>query len=73
MADDKVFNTLEDIADELISSNKKVHLIYAFNATGKTRLSTILKDKLNISENDGESKYFILTLLQKIFLLGKMI
>ena len=56
MADDKVFNTLEDIADELISSNKKVHLIYAFNATGKTRLSTILKDKLNISENDGESK-----------------
>ena len=56
MADDKVFNTLEDVADELISSNKKVHLIYAFNATGKTRLSTILKDKLNISENDEESK-----------------
>lgn len=56
MADDKVLNTLEDIADELISSNKKVHLIYAFNATGKTRLSTILKDKLNISENDEESK-----------------
>ena len=56
MADDKVFNTLEDIADELISSDKKVHLIYAFNATGKTRLSTILKDKLNISENDEESK-----------------
>lgn len=28
MADDKVFNTLEEIADELISSNKKVHLIY---------------------------------------------
>lgn len=56
MANDKVFNTLEDVADELISSNKKVHLIYAFNATGKTRLSTILKDKLNISENDEESK-----------------
>ena len=56
MADDKVFDTLEDVADELISSDKKVHLIYAFNATGKTRLSTILKDKLNISENDEESK-----------------
>ena len=56
MADDKVFNTLEDVADDLISSDKKVHLIYAFNATGKTRLSTILKDKLNISENDEESK-----------------
>ena len=56
MADEKVFNTLEDVADDLISSDKKVHLIYAFNATGKTRLSTILKDKLNISENDEESK-----------------
>ena len=56
MADDKVFNTLEDVADDLISSDKKVHLIYAFNATGKTRLSTILKDKLNISENEKESK-----------------
>lgn len=56
MADDKVFDTLEDVADELISSDKKVHLIYAFNATGKTRLSTILKDKLNISENNEESK-----------------
>ncbi len=53
---DKVFNTLEEIADELISSNKKVHLIYAFNATGKTRLSMILKDKLNVSENEKESK-----------------
>ena len=56
MADDKVFNTLEDVADNLISSDKKVHFIYAFNATGKTRLSTILKDKLNISENEKESK-----------------
>lgn len=56
MADDKVFNTLEEIADELISSNKKVHLIYAFNATGKTCLSMILKDKLNVSENDEESE-----------------
>ena len=56
MSDDKVFNTLEDVADELISSDKKVHLIYAFNATGKTRLSTILKNKLNISENNEELK-----------------
>ena len=56
MPDDKIFNTLEDVAEELISNDKKVHLIYAFNATGKTRLSIILKDKLNISENDEESK-----------------
>lgn len=56
MADDRIFNTLEEIADELISSNKKLYLIYAFNATGKTRLSTILKDKLNVLENDEESE-----------------
>ena len=54
MAYEKNFNTLEDVADELISSTKKLHLIYAFNATGKTRLSMILKDKLNVLENDDE-------------------
>lgn len=43
MPDDKIFNTLEDVAEELISNDKKVHLIYAFNATGKTRLSIILR------------------------------
>ena len=31
--------TLEQIANELKSKNKKVQLIYAFNGTGKTRLS----------------------------------
>ena len=56
MPDDKIFNTLEEVADELISSNKKLHLIYAFNATGKTRLSMILKDKLNVEENGDGSK-----------------
>ena len=56
MPDYIIFNTLEDVAEKLISNDKKVHLIYAFNATGKTRLSTILKDKLNVSENSEESE-----------------
>lgn len=56
MPDDRIFNTLEEVADELISSNKKLHLIYAFNATGKTRLSMILKDKLNVEESGDGSK-----------------
>ncbi len=30
---------LEDIAQKLKDSNKKAQLIYAFNGTGKTRLS----------------------------------
>jgi len=31
--------TLEEVAEQLINSQKKVQLIYAFNGTGKTRLS----------------------------------
>lgn len=35
--------TLEQIAEQLRDTNKKVQLIYAFNGTGKTRLSLELK------------------------------
>lgn len=35
--------TLADIAQQLIDTNKKVQLIYAFNGTGKTRLSREFK------------------------------
>ena len=35
--------TLTDIAQQLRQANKKVQLIYAFNGTGKTRLSRALK------------------------------
>jgi hypothetical protein len=37
-------NTLTEIAQQLKESNKKVQLIYAFNGTGKTRLSREFKD-----------------------------
>lgn len=56
MADDKIFNSLEEIATDIIKSDKKLHLIYAFNATGKTRLSMILKDKLNDADSNEDSK-----------------
>ncbi|AUH32355.1 AAA family ATPase [Paracoccus tegillarcae] len=36
--------TLEEIAAQLRDSNKKVQLIYAFNGTGKTRLSRAMKN-----------------------------
>lgn len=36
--------TLEEIAKQLRDANRKVQLIYAFNGTGKTRLSRALKD-----------------------------
>lgn len=52
--------TLEDIAKQLIAANKKVQLIYAFNGSGKTRLSREFKDlvapKNKEVEGDGEAR-----------------
>lgn len=39
--------TLKEIAQKLIGANKKVQLIYAFNGTGKTRLSREFKDEVD--------------------------
>lgn len=36
--------SLNEIAQEIKNSNKKVQLIYAFNGTGKTRLSREFKE-----------------------------
>lgn len=44
---------LENIAKELVDSEKSVHLIYAFNGTGKTRLSKMVKEEV---KKDSETK-----------------
>jgi len=36
--------TIEDIATSLRDDNADVHLLYAFNSVGKTRLSVAYKD-----------------------------
>lgn len=49
--------TLTEIAQQLKDADKKVQLIYAFNGTGKTRLSRELKQLIapkNYSEDDEE-------------------
>lgn len=46
-------NTLTEIAQQLKGADKKVQLIYAFNGTGKTRLSVEFKSSL-AEENDAE-------------------
>ena len=46
--------TLEEIAQELKGSSKKVQLIYAFNGVGKTRLSRIFKDLVSSKQEDDE-------------------
>ncbi|MGY0603552.1 MAG: anticodon nuclease, partial [Paraglaciecola chathamensis] len=51
---------LTDLAKQLKDSNKKVQLIYAFNGSGKTRLSRAFKDFLTADiesdEVDGPSE-----------------
>jgi wobble nucleotide-excising tRNase len=50
--------TLAEIAKQLKDAEKKVQLIYAFNGTGKTRLSRLFKDllmeELDLIEGDAE-------------------
>ncbi|MEN4962132.1 anticodon nuclease [Pseudomonas syringae] len=45
--------TLTEVAQELKHANKKVQLIYAFNGTGKTRLSRAFKQMV-VERNDDE-------------------
>ena len=40
----KEYDSLAEIAQRIKDSNKKVTLLYAFNATGKTRLSMEFKN-----------------------------
>ncbi|WCP66939.1 AAA family ATPase [Vibrio tubiashii] len=60
-------NSLTDIAQELKGKNKKLQLIYAFNGTGKTRLSREFKhllapqgeDNSEVGESDLAQKKFL--------------
>lgn len=46
--------TLEQIAKDLVAADKKVQLIYAFNGTGKTRLSRVLKGIVDPKDENAE-------------------
>lgn len=48
--------TLDEIAQQLNSVNKKVQLIYAFNSTGKTRLSLAFKNLIAPNKTDDDSE-----------------
>jgi len=47
--------TLKEIAEQLKSSDKKVQLIYAFNGTGKTRLSLAFKELIAPKSTDDDN------------------
>lgn len=48
--------TLKEIAEKLHASPKKVQMIYAFNGTGKTRLSREFKELISPKITDGEDE-----------------
>jgi len=47
-------DTLKEVAEKLMDTDKKVQLIYAFNGSGKTRLSREFKELIAPKNEDGE-------------------
>ena len=66
--------TLTEIAQTLKDANKKVQLIYAFNDTGKTRLSREFREGFAVIVGHPwktqKQKYFTTMLLRKICSIG---
>jgi wobble nucleotide-excising tRNase len=52
--------SLDDIAGQLKNNASKVQLIYAFNGTGKTRLSRAFKELFQIQEDDFKTRHKII-------------
>lgn len=52
-------SSLVEIAKKIKDSNKKVTLLYAFNATGKTRLSMEFKNLVNEPKDDEVIKHVV--------------
>lgn len=53
------YSSLTEIAQKIKDSNKKVTLLYAFNATGKTRLSMEFKNLVNEYKEDEIIKHVV--------------
>ncbi|MBO6573194.1 MAG: AAA family ATPase [Balneola sp.] len=50
--------TLQEVTDKIIQASENVYLVYAFNGTGKTRLSVNLKDSLKRKDGSHSGVYF---------------
>ena len=53
------YGSLAEIAQKIKDSNKKITLLYAFNSTGKTRLSMEFKNLVNEPKDDEVIKHVI--------------
>lgn len=66
--------TLNEVANELKKSKKKTQLIYAFNGTGKTRLSVEFKNLIEMKMIILiKRRSFTIMLLRRIYFTGIMI
>lgn len=50
--------TLEDIATQIRDDKKSIFLVYAFNSTGKTRLSVAYKDATKLEDGSHTGVYY---------------
>ncbi len=50
--------TLSEISSQIVEAKQNIFLIYAFNGTGKTRLSVNLKDSLKQEDDSHQGVYF---------------
>ena len=55
----KEFDKLKELAEKIKDSKKKVTLLYAFNGTGKTRLSMKFRDLVNRDRDDDTARRII--------------
>ena len=53
------YGSLAEIAQKIKDSNKKITLLYAFNSTGKTRLSMEFKNLVNEPKDDEVIKHVV--------------
>lgn len=50
--------TLQEVTDNILAANENIYLAYAFNGTGKTRLSVNLKDSMKRKDGSHQGVYY---------------
>lgn len=53
------YNSLEEVAKKIRSLDRKIIVLYAFNGTGKTRLSVKFKELVNEVKDEEIIKHLI--------------
>lgn len=59
---------MNDIANQLLENNKNINLVYAFNGTGKTRLSVAFKDESKAKNNGNHSGVYYNAYSEDLFI-----